>query len=95
MLDVKRKIPITKIVAITVSKYSSEFVLHVPEEYDYRYSSADKYDFINFHHSTRRDEILQILSAQWSKLHPDKKGLAFYYKVVEWGVWIVIMIGRH
>ena len=39
---IKRKIPFIKISCVTVSKMSSEFVLHCPEEYDYRYSSADK-----------------------------------------------------
>jgi serum/glucocorticoid-regulated kinase 2 len=43
ILDVKRKIPLTKIAGVTVSKLSTEFVLHVPDEYDYRYSSSDKY----------------------------------------------------
>jgi serum/glucocorticoid-regulated kinase 2 len=67
--SVKRKIPIGKIVAVTASKMSGEFVLHVPEEYDYRYSSADK-----------RDTILELLSAKWSLLNPGKKGLSFFYK---------------
>lgn len=35
---VKRKIHISDINAITLSKFGSEFVLHVPQEYDYRYS---------------------------------------------------------
>lgn len=37
----KRKIPVSKIAGLTVSKMGSEFVLHVPDEYDYRYSSSD------------------------------------------------------
>ncbi len=41
-LAIKRKIPLTKIKAITISSVGTEFVLHVPDEYDYRYSSYDK-----------------------------------------------------
>lgn len=44
--SVKRKIPLSKIKAITLSSVGTEFVLHVPEEYDYRYSSYDKRDKI-------------------------------------------------
>lgn len=40
---IRRKIPIEKISAISMSKLSSEFVIHVPSEYDYRYSSFDKF----------------------------------------------------
>jgi serum/glucocorticoid-regulated kinase 2 len=41
---VKRKISIKKIYAITISVPGSEFVVHVPEEYDYRYSSTERRD---------------------------------------------------
>lgn len=44
--SLKRKIPITKIAGLTVSKVGTEFVLHVPDEYDYRYSSADSLESI-------------------------------------------------
>lgn len=37
-LSITRRTSLTKIKAITVSKISKEFVLHVPDEYDYRYS---------------------------------------------------------
>lgn len=40
--DIKRKIPLEKIRAITVGRIGTEFVLHIPEEYDYRYASPDK-----------------------------------------------------
>lgn len=33
---IKRKIDVDKIKAITVSRIGTEFVIHVPEEYDYR-----------------------------------------------------------
>lgn len=41
-IAIKRKIPYTKIKAITLSSIGTEFVIHVPDEYDYRYSSYDK-----------------------------------------------------
>jgi hypothetical protein len=44
----RRKIPLKKIFALTLSKTSFEFVIHVPEEYDYRYSSPDKLIFVSF-----------------------------------------------
>ena len=34
---IKRKIDVDKIRALTVSRIGTEFVIHVPEEYDYRY----------------------------------------------------------
>lgn len=40
--SMKRKIDLKKIKAISVGTLGQEFVLHVPEEYDYRYSSQDK-----------------------------------------------------
>lgn len=36
-LAIKRKIDIEKIKAVTVSKIGTEFIIHVPEEYDYRF----------------------------------------------------------
>jgi len=66
---IKRKIPIAKIAGVTVSKMSSEFVLHCPEEYDYRYSSSE-----------RRDLILDTITKAYVILTGDKKGLGFYYK---------------
>jgi hypothetical protein len=41
-IAIRRKIDIEKIKAITVSKIGTEFVLHVPEEYDYRYASEKR-----------------------------------------------------
>ena len=37
--DIKRKINISAIKAISVSKIGNEFIIHVPSEYDYRYAS--------------------------------------------------------
>ena len=36
----RRKIFLNKINSITISKHGTEFVIHVPEEYDYRFSST-------------------------------------------------------
>merc|ERR1719334_150423 len=38
----KRRIPIEDIGAVTLSSVSEEFVLHVPNEYDYRFKSLEK-----------------------------------------------------
>lgn len=38
----KRRIAITSIASVTTSDVSNEFVLHVPDEYDYRFKSAKK-----------------------------------------------------
>jgi len=35
---IKRRIPIELIEKISISKKNAEFVLHVPKEYDYRFS---------------------------------------------------------
>ena len=47
---VKRRIPYEKLDAITISTTSSEFVLHVNDEYDYRYLSYE-----------RRPEIIETI----------------------------------
>lgn len=38
--QIKRKIKISSIYAVSVSNIGSEFVIHVPSEYDYRFLSA-------------------------------------------------------
>jgi len=38
----KRRIAIENLVAITASQISDEFVMHIPDEYDYRFKSAKK-----------------------------------------------------
>jgi len=38
----KRRIDIEKLVAVTASKISDEFVIHIPDEYDYRFKSNKK-----------------------------------------------------
>lgn len=44
-LTVKRKIPIKRVYGITIGLIGTEFVVHVPEEYDYRYSSSERRDY--------------------------------------------------
>lgn len=50
--SLKRKIDLRKIKGITVGSFGSEFLLHVPDEYDYRFASVDK-----------RDKILLVLTS--------------------------------
>lgn len=45
---VKREIKVEKVTAVTYSKLSSSFVLHVPSEYDYHLSCQDKDEFIEY-----------------------------------------------
>lgn len=65
MVGIKRKIMVVKVQGVTYSKMSSEFVIHIPEEYDYRYSSYDKHkksvDFIYIFFFFRRDLILEAM----------------------------------
>ena len=67
--SIKRRIEVDKISAITVSDMSGEFVIHVPDEYDYRYTSTE-----------RRDRILQMLCRSYYQNVTDKS-LIFYFQV--------------
>jgi serum/glucocorticoid-regulated kinase 2 len=58
----KRRVGIDRIVSVTVSAISDEFVMHIPEEYDYRYKSSKK------------DQILLALKVQKKSI--GEKGLA-------------------
>ena len=44
--DIRRKIEADKIKGISFSRIGTEFILHVPTEYDYRYASSDLRDRI-------------------------------------------------
>lgn len=66
-VDIRRKIELVHIKAITISKIGTEFVLHVPEEYDYRYASADK-----------RDKIIYAILKGWCAVKKEK--MPIYYK---------------
>lgn len=55
----KRRISIESIASITASAISDEFVLHVPEEYDYRFKSAKKDKIC--------DLIVKLFKKLWEK----------------------------
>jgi len=57
----KRRIDIDKLVAITASKTSDEFVIHIPDEYDYRFKSG------------RKDKICEVLTVLYKEIMKDKK----------------------
>ena len=61
---IKRRIQIEKIKSISISSTSAEFVIHVPDEYDYRFS-----------HPTLRDQIIFniVKSHQKRLLGPNNK----------------------
>lgn len=63
----KRKIPVSKIGGLTVSKIGKEFVLHVPDEYDYRYSSSE-----------HLDDVLEMICKAYCDTMKHK--LAFFFK---------------
>lgn len=65
---IRRRIDITKMLGITVSELSSEFVLHIGDEYDYRYASPN-----------RRDRILQVLCNSYYHNVPNRP-LPFFFK---------------
>lgn len=64
---IKRKISLGKIDAITISRPGTEFVVHVPDEYDYRFST-----------DTKEDLIMHICMAL-KEYDPNKK-LLFFFK---------------
>jgi len=66
---IRRRIDVTKLMGITVSEMSSEFVLHVRDEYDYRYSSPDN-----------RDKILTTICKAYY-MNITNKPLIFFFKV--------------
>ena len=68
--QIKRKIDIIKVSGITVSDMNSEFVIHVNEEYDYRYSSND-----------RKDQILLMLTRSYC-YNVFNRSLSFFFKVI-------------
>jgi serum/glucocorticoid-regulated kinase 2 len=68
----KRRIGIENVGAITVSLKSNEFVVHIPEEYDYRYESEHRdviVDIIAHEFSKRTRRRLAIIAIKTEKLH--------------------------
>lgn len=55
---VRRKIPITDVIAIIKASYNTEFVLHIPTDYDYRFEVES------------RDEFIKILQLRFANLNP-------------------------
>jgi len=68
---IRRRIDIAKVSGLTVSELSSEFVIHVRDEYDYRYGSPDK-----------RDRILAMICKAYY-LNVRNRPLSFFFKVIE------------
>eukprot|EP01016_Furgasonia_blochmanni_P048107 TRINITY_DN712_c0_g1_i4.p1 TRINITY_DN712_c0_g1~~TRINITY_DN712_c0_g1_i4.p1 ORF type:complete len:564 (+),score=81.63 TRINITY_DN712_c0_g1_i4:62-1693(+) len=64
---VRRKIALDKISDIIISKYSGEWILHVPDEYDYRFTSDE------------RDSFLLVLLAEIKMRSPEQR-VGFYFK---------------
>ena len=73
--EVKRRIDADRIEAISFSKIGTEFILHVPSEYDYRYSSTDLRDriiyFVLKAHCGGKDKKMPIY-------YRDELNLVFY-----------------
>jgi len=65
---VRRRIDIRKLTAITISTLSSEFVLHIESEYDYRLASDSK-----------REKILLAICKSYA-MNSKKKPLYFFFK---------------
>ncbi len=55
----KRRIALDSIASVTASSISNEFVLHVPEEYDYRFKSEKKDAICEL--------IVKLFKALWEK----------------------------
>ena len=56
----KRRIPITMLSSITVSQLSDEFVLHIPDEYDYRFKSG------------KRDKIAEVINRMYKRMRDEE-----------------------
>lgn len=67
-IRIKRKIPLEMVEAVTITRFGTEFVIHVPKEYDYRFSSLKGRDII----------VYKICEAY---MQLTSKKLGFFYKV--------------
>ena len=65
--NIKRKIKLTSVYGVTVSNFGSEFVIHVPSEYDYRYQATEN-----------RQAILETLLEAYYK--NNLKQMPFFFK---------------
>ena len=68
---IRRKIDVSKLSGITVSELSSEFVIHVRSEYDYRFGSP-----------TKRNRILSTICHAYY-LNVRAQPLAFFFRVIQ------------
>ncbi|KAL4427052.1 hypothetical protein ABPG74_001007 [Tetrahymena malaccensis] len=64
---IKRRIPFNKIHAVTISRFGSQFIIHVPDEHDYLLQSDDF-----------RQKIIEVLCYSYCTLLQRK--MAFFYK---------------
>lgn len=64
----KRRIPIAKITSLTLSRSENELVIHVADDYDYRYSPQGKMPM-----------ILEVLNPLWTFIKEMKMRLPIYY----------------
>lgn len=78
----KRRIAIENIASITASQISDEFVLHVPEEYDYRFKSVSlflsakrsrMFDGRACPSQAKKDKVCEILANNYKKLVEKKE----------------------
>ena len=60
----KRRIPISLLSSITVSQQSDEFVLHIPDEYDYRFKSG------------KRDKIAEVINRMYRHMREEEAAKA-------------------
>lgn len=65
---IKRRIPLNKIYGMTLSRFGTQFIIHVPDEHDYLMQSADF-----------NDKIVETLC--FAYYHFNQKKMAFYYRV--------------
>lgn len=73
---VKRRVDIESITAISISTMSDEFVMHIPEEYDYRYKSSKQCEVVECIKNQKKDGILNINNVKKATL----EGLALTKK---------------
>ena len=57
-LKIRRKLAISSVKAIIKSSYNSQFILHIPKDYDYRFETDS------------RDEFIKILQLRFANLNP-------------------------
>ena len=46
-MDFRRAIPLRRVIGLTRSSKSAEFIVHIKDEYDFRFSYASREDFFD------------------------------------------------